>query len=152
MKTLIIYFSFHHKNTLKILKPIARELGADLRQPWEVQEEDLENADLVGFASGIYFYKHHRALFSFINKLPAQHKKKAIIISTRGLRLPYQIFHWRLKRAMKQKGFKIIGGFSCPGWDTWGPLKHIGGLNKDRPNEKDIRKAKSFAQGLSERL
>jgi len=39
-----------------------------------------------------------------------------------------------------------VGEFNCLGWDNVGPLKFIGGINKGRPNENDIKKAKEFAK------
>ena len=34
-----------------------------------------------------------------------------------------------------------MGIFGCKDFDTFGPLKLIGGLNKNRPNEKDFKNA-----------
>jgi hypothetical protein len=44
-----------------------------------------------------------------------------------------------------------VGDFSCNGWDTWGPLKLVGGTNKGRPNEQDLQEARVFARGLKEK-
>jgi hypothetical protein len=46
------------------------------------------------------------------------------------------------------KGFDIIGAFSCPGWDTWGPLRIFGGICAGRPNKEDLEKARNFAKDL----
>jgi len=53
-----------------------------------------------------------------------------------------------LRKKLIEKGFNIVGEFSCKGFDTFGMLKYIGGINKNRPNEKDLEKAKSFAEEL----
>ena len=48
-------------------------------------------------------------------------------------------------RAKTEKSGKIcLGIFSCKGFDTYGPFKLIGGLNKGRPNEDDFRDAIAF--------
>jgi len=47
------------------------------------------------------------------------------------------------------RGFSIVDEFSCRGWDTRGPMKLSGGINKGRPDE-DLSKARIFAQGLKE--
>ena len=49
---------------------------------------------------------------------------------------------------MAKKGFRIIGEFSCKGYDTFGPLKFIGGINKGKPDEKDLKRAREFAKTL----
>jgi flavodoxin len=49
------------------------------------------------------------------------------------------------------RGFSITGEFSCKGWDTVGPLKLFGGINKGRPNEDDLEEARVFARGLKEK-
>jgi flavodoxin len=61
-------------------------------------------------------------------------------------------FNKPLKEKLSEKGFRIIGEFSCRGYDTFGPFKIIGGIRKDRPNKKDIEQARNFAQSLLEKL
>jgi flavodoxin len=53
-----------------------------------------------------------------------------------------------LKEKLENKGMKVLGGFSCKAWDTYGPFKLMGGINKGRPNEEDLKKAREFAKGL----
>lgn len=144
---LIIYVSIHHGNTEKIARAMAEVLNAKLVKPWEVGPKDVLKYDLIGFGSGIYFWRHHRALFELMDKMPNARGKKAFIFSTAGLDIPV-VNHLALRRALKRKGFKIVGEFSCRGWDTNGILAKIGGINKGRPNEKDIERAKKFAKTL----
>ena len=122
-KTLILYFSFHHKNTEKIAKAMAEVLEADLIEVTKAKPEMILNYDLTGFGSGIYAFSHHKSLFEFLEKI-----------------------------SPIQKGFEIIDEFNCLGWDSFGPLKIIGGINKGRPNESDIQKAKEFAKNLINKL
>jgi hypothetical protein len=35
-----------------------------------------------------------------------------------------------------------------PGWDTVGPLKWIGGIQKGRPNQRDLEQAAAFARSV----
>jgi len=149
-KTLILYFSFHHKNTEKIAKAMAEVLEADLIEVTKAKPEMILNYDLTGFGSGIYAFSHHKSLFEFLEKIsPVQ--KKAFIFSTSGA--PKGIkFHKKLREKLIQKGFEIIDEFNCLGWDSFGPLKIIGGINKGRPNESDIQKAKEFAKNLINKL
>lgn len=151
MKTLIVYMSIHHSNTEKIAKAIAGILDAKLVKLNEVNINKLAEYDLIGFGSGIYFFKHHKSLLSLIDKLSLQKNKKAFIFSTRGIG-PVWYYHRPLKRKLLKKDFEIIGEFSCRGFDTVGPFKIIGGISKGRPNEKDLENARKFAKDLLKKL
>jgi hypothetical protein len=41
-----------------------------------------------------------------------------------------------------------VGNFSCRAYDTWTPLKLVGGIRKGRPNADDLAAARAFAEGL----
>jgi len=144
-KVLILYFSFHHKNTEKIAKAMAEVLGADLIEVTKADPQMIFNYDLIGFGSGIYAFSHHRSLFKFLKKLNNIQKKKTFIFSTSGAPNGI-IFHKKLRKELIKNGFEIIGEFNCPGFDTFDPFKIFGGINKGRPNESDIQKAKEFAK------
>ncbi len=49
-----------------------------------------------------------------------------------------------------KKGFAIAGGFACKKWDTWGPFRLIGGINKARTDEPDLKSAREFAKVVVE--
>lgn len=146
MKTLIIYISVHHQNTEKVAKVMAEELDADLVPVMKAQSDTLAAYDLIGFGSGIYFMKHHKTLLRFVETLPAGTEKRAFIFSTSGDGKKKR--HASLKEKLVNQGFSIVDEFSCKGWDTWGPLKLFGGINKGRPNEEDLAGARVFALGL----
>ena len=162
MKTLIICISIHHNNTEKIAKAIADILDAKLIKPRDVDIDSLSEYDLIGFGSGIYFGKHQKSLFKLAKKLPVFKGKKSFIFSTSGVSNCHNIinnilnrtlhFHNPLKKGLLEKGFDIIGGFDCRGFDTVGPFKLIGGISKGRPNEKDLEQAESFAKRLKDRM
>lgn len=146
MKVLIIYKSVHHGNTKKVAEVMARGLKAKLVEVDQVNQVNLGDYELVGFGSGIYGWRHHQDLLEFINKLPKQNQKKCFIFSTSGF--PGKLQHKRLRNILINKGFRIIGEFNCPGWDTFGPLKIFGGMYPTRPNENDLQKASSFVKNL----
>lgn len=150
MNIIIIYASIHHGNTKKIAEAIHSQLGGRLINFTEVKKEDIVNADLIGFGSGIYMVKFHTALLGFIKSLPFMENKKCFIFSTAGIRK--NIFlnkgNKSAKKILKNKGFEIVGEFDCLGHDTYGPLKLIGGINKGRPNEKDLEDARKFAESI----
>ena len=145
MKVLVIYNSVHHRNTEKIAKVIADELKAKMVKPTEGEVNKLSEYDLIGFSSGIYMGKHHESILQLVEKLPAVKNKKAFVFCTSGSSKNY---NKPLKEKLTAKGFRIVGEFSCKGFDTYGPFKLIGGINKGRPNEEDCRKARKFAVSL----
>ncbi|AAB98297.1 TPA: flavodoxin [Methanocaldococcus jannaschii] len=147
MKALILYKSIHHKNTEKIAKTIADELNADIYNIDKVSPDIIENYDLIGFGSGIYFGKHHKSIFKFLDKI-SKTNKKAFIFSTAGFPFLKSMFHKELRDKLKSKGFEILGEFCCKGYHTYGIFKLFGGLNKNHPNEDDIKKAKEFAKSI----
>ncbi len=77
-------FSYHHKNTEKIAKVFAKVLDAQIKTPQQVNPEELQEYDLIGFGSGIDSGKHHKVLLDFADKLPQVTNKKAFIFSTCG--------------------------------------------------------------------
>jgi flavodoxin len=153
MKTLIVYISVHHGNTEKVAKVMANILDADLLQVGQADASILEQYDLIGFGSGIYFGKSHMNLLDFVETLPTLRNKKAFIFSTSGLRkIPFiHDFDTPLKQRLQQKGFDIIGEFSCRGYDTSRAAMIIGGVNKGRPDAKDLKQAEDFAKNLKNR-
>jgi flavodoxin len=150
MKTLIVYASVHHRNTENVAKVMADELGSDLVPIGEVQSAQITEYDLVGFGSGIYFGKHHKTLLQFVETLPEVNGKRAFVFSTSGEGGKGR--HAALKEKLVNRGFSIIDEFSCKGWDTWGPMKLIGGINKGRPNADDLEGARLFARELKDKV
>ncbi|MFX0068935.1 MAG: flavodoxin family protein [Promethearchaeota archaeon] len=153
-KSLIVYKSVFHGNTEKVAKAIAGVLNAKLVEPHEIGIDRLLEYDLIGLGSGIYNIKHHKDVLDFVDELPKMEGKKAFIFSTSGLR-SIRIFHSfnkHLEKRLLEKGFDIIGEFSCRGFDNNGLLRLIGGINKGRPNENDLKKAREFARNLKTSL
>ena len=78
MKTLIICYSYHHKNTEKIASVFAKTLDAEVKTPLEVDPNGLSDYDLVGFGSGISFGNHYKELLDLVDKLPACNSKESL--------------------------------------------------------------------------
>jgi flavodoxin len=148
MKTLIVCLSYHHKNTDKLASIFAKTLDAEVKMPGEVDPQGFSEYDLVGFGSGISFGKHYKVLLDFADKLPTITKKKAFIFSTSGQTGKTSKFHQKLREKLESKGFSVVGDFNCAGFDTYGVLKIIGGIQKEHPNEDDLKQAETFAKGL----
>ena len=151
MKTLIVYESPHHGNTEKVAKVIADVLEARLVKPKELDISAVAEYDLLGFGSGIYIGKHHKNLFSIVDKLPHHENKKAFIFSTSGAGENNTARnHKAMREKLMEKGFTIAGEFSCKGFSDVGPLKLFGGVNKGRPNKDDLSATGDFAKRLKD--
>jgi flavodoxin len=146
VKTLIICQSYHHGNTKKIADAMAAVLRADVVSPRDVDVSALDGYDLIGFGSGIAFGKHYKDLLRWVDRLPIL-QKRAFVFSTRGDRR-LRSYHRALRGQLEEKGWTIVGEFSCRGFDTYGLTKLIGGVAKGRPNERDLRDAAEFARSL----
>lgn len=62
MRTLIVYKSYHRMKTEKVAKTMAEAMNVQLTKVEDVRPEELAGYDLIGFGSGIYGLKHHKAL------------------------------------------------------------------------------------------
>ena len=164
LKVLLILVSYHHKNTEKVAKVFARVLEAEIKTPQETNPEELQEYNLVGFGSGIYGDKHHKALLDLVDKLPQGINKKAFVFSTSGA--PMKLMerditefekyvakcHLPLEEKLQSKGYVIFDEFSCGGFNTNKFLKLFGGINKGRPNADDLKDAEEFAHSLKQKL
>ena len=145
MKTAIVYYSQHHENTRKIVEAIARENDVTFINVTEGSDTDLSRYDRIGFASGIYFSNMAKPLQEYAEAhLPA--RKKVFFIATCGM-IRKNYFN-SMKEIAREKKCRLIGGFMCKGFDTFGPFRFIGGIAKKHPNEKDIKKALEFYKSL----
>ena len=158
MKSLVVVFSYHHKNTEKIAHVIAKVLDAPVKTPQQVNPEELQEYSLIGFGSGIYSAQNHKSLLDLADKLPRVTNRKAFIFSTFGapvglykgerLREFIKNNHSQLREKLESRGYTIIDEFGCPGFNTNSFLKFFGGLNKGRPNAEDLRNAEEFVRNV----
>ena len=149
---LLILFSYHHNNTEAVAKILAKVLNAQIKTPQEIDLEDLQKYNLIGFGSGIYSEKHHKSLLDLVDKLPQVNKKKAFIFSTSATTWELPEKHSTLKKKLQAKGYIIVDEFNCKGFNTNSFLKILGGMNKGRPNAEDLRHAETFAQNMKQYL
>jgi len=154
MKSLLILYSYHHRNTEKIAKVIAKVLNTQIKTPKELQLEELNEFNLIGFGSGIYSAKHHKLLLELADSLPKVLDKKAFIFSTAALTGKRKIAedHSQLREILQSKGYLIVDEFQCKGFNTNSFMKYFGGMNKGRPNAQDIKNAEKFAQNIKQNL
>lgn len=155
MKSLLVLYSYHHKNTEAVAKVLAEVLGAVIVTPREVDPAEIARYDLVGFGAGIDSGRHYRPMLDLADRLPAVDAQRAFIFSTCGAPafLVTQGFirgnHAALREKLVAKGYAIEGEFGCPGFNTNVFLKYFGGLNRKRPNAEDLERARAFARDLA---
>ena len=147
MKSLLVLYSYHHHNTEKVAKVLAEVLDAEIKWPQEINHEELQDYDLIGFGSGIYSAKHHESLLELADELTKVNNKKAFLFSTAGItgKSKASKDHATLREKLMSKGYTIVDDFQCKGFNTNSFLKLFGGMNKGRPNDRDLRNAEDFA-------
>ncbi|MBI5679627.1 MAG: flavodoxin family protein [Methanobacterium sp.] len=150
MKTAIIYMSVHRGNTKKIAEAMANALEADIFDLKDVNHDIIKEYDLIGFGSGIYYWKPHKKLRKFVEELDNVENKKAFHFSTSG---DGRYYDW-LEKKLSTKGFEILGEFHCKGYYAYSIKGIISrkGLNKGRPNEEDFNNARKFAESLKGKI
>jgi len=150
-KTLIICKSIHNGNTMKLAKSMAEEINAKIIDPSDFNQDMIPDYDLIGFGSGIYGGQHEESLLGLADILEKQNNKKTFIFSTSMIRM--SVMHKALRDKLLEKEFDIIGEFFCKGFTNYSFFKLIfGGINKGRPNKKDLQNARAFAKKLQEKI
>jgi flavodoxin len=156
MKYLLVLYSYHHHNTEKIANAFAAVLDAEIKTPQQINPQDLQAYHLVGFGSGIYGGRHHKTLLDLADELPQVANRKAFIFSTCGvpeIGMTEEVVvenHALLREKLQSRGYLIVDEFGCVGFNTNSFLKLFGGLNRGRPNAKDLEYAEAFARRLKQ--
>ena len=145
MKTAIVYYSEHHGNTKKLLDAIAGEYEVTLIDVTKEPDADLTGYDRIGLASGIYFSNFAKQLIAYTKEhLPEG--KDVFYVYTHGA--PRGDFLKTMREIAEQKHCKELGFYHCQAYDTFGPFKLVGGLNKGHPTVLEIRGAIEFYSKL----
>lgn len=141
MKVAIVYESTHHGNTLKLVQAIARKYEVELIDAAKEAQPALDGFDVIGFAAGIAYNGFYKRITGMVkNGLPAG--KKVFFLYTCGKNS--RDFSQTLQQVAVEKGCTVLGSYGCTGFDTYGPLKLIGGLNKNHPDQEEIDGAVRF--------
>ncbi len=153
MKSLIVCVSKSHGNTRRVADRMAEVLGAEVVEPESFDPEKLAEYDLVGFGSGIYYMAFDARIRRLIRRVPRVDGVRAFTFFTSGAReIPLLDYTTPIRKSLTAKGFEILGSFSCRGFDTVGPFGFIGGINRGRPDDRDLDRAAAFAERLRKRV
>ena len=144
-KTVIIYASKHHGNTYKLVKVISDKYEIPIIDATKQSVVDIEEYDRIGFASGIDFGKFYEEIETFAkNNLPM--KKEVFFLYTCAMER--KGFTDSMKKIALEKEAVILGEYGCKGYNTYGPWKLIGGMNKRHPTEEEIKGAVEFFEKI----
>ena len=147
MKTAIIYYSKHHGNTKKLLDAIKSNSNDDITlfNVSETTPANLDEYDMIGFASGIYYSKFDKRVLNFAkDNMPKG--KDVFFIYTYGSEKDG--YTKAIREVLADKNANILGEYGCLGLDTFGPFKLIGGIAKNHPDNTDIKNAVAFYNNL----
>jgi flavodoxin len=129
---------------------MAEVLNAEIKMPDQINPDELQEYDLVGFGSGIYSAKHDESLLELADVIPEVNNKNAFIFSTAGItgKSKSAKDHSKLREKLVSKGYTVMDEFQCKGFNTNSFLRLFGGMNKGRPNTEDLKNAEEFAKSL----
>ena len=150
MKSIIFYRSSYKGNTLKIAQSMSDALSAELVPIDNAPQICLSDYDLIGFGSAINFAAHDIQLQRYVSGLNL--KGKNIFVFSTRCRPFLGAYHKPLRKIIERKGGKIVGEFSCRGFDRTGPWVVVDGYNKSRPDERDLFRARLFAEKIRWKL
>ena len=144
----IIYASTHHGSTRRLAEAISAQCGMELIDAARIQQADLSGYDVIGFASGIAFGSFYPSVLQFLrDNLPSG--KQVFFLYTCAKTSPR--FTESIRAAAGEKGSVLLGEYGCRGFNTYGPWKLVGGMNKGHPNTTEIRRAVHFCRSLINR-
>ena len=146
MSTAIVYYSQHHENTKKLIDAI-KEAHPDIKliDIVRTKVEELQTYDTIGIASGIYFGRFNKDLTEYVrNRLPHAIRTFGIYTCGNGS----DKYTKEVREIAESKGCKWLGEYGCYGFDTFGPFKLVGGIQKGHPMDREIRGAVEFYEGL----
>ena len=147
MKTIILYYSNHHGNTKKLVDAIAAAdpENVELLDVTKAGPRNLSEYDRIGVASGSYAGSFGKPILNYMkDNLPPG--KNVFILYSSAMNMDNQSSSAR--KAIEEKNCWVIGQYHCPGYNTFGPFKIVGGTAKGHPTQKDLDEAVKFYKSL----
>ena len=126
---------------------MAAEGNVDLIDVRTRQTVCLNEYDCIGLASGIYGFEMHKAVVDFARQYLPAGKPVFLVYTYGGVK---GMGTRTLRQIAEEKGCRVLGEFSCKGYNTFGPFKLIGGLSKGHPDTHDLEQARTFYRSLEE--
>lgn len=140
-KIVIIYASTHHGNTYKLVKAISEKYHIAIIDATQESAGNLQDYDVIGFASGIDFGRFYATVEKFAKENLPVEKKVFFLFTCAKVR---KGFTDSIREITTRKNAVVLGEYGCKGFNTYGPWKAIGGMNKNHPTEEEICHAVAF--------
>lgn len=154
MKGIIYYYSLTGNTVIacKYISERMKYVDFDLVgiNNTEVPIFNISKYDIVGFATFADWLAPPKLFNSFVKKLPVQNGKMAFIFNTYG-NLSGKTLSI-MKKLVKKKGFKIIGGHSLHTPENYPPLIANGMTRAEYPKKEDMTKFNEFISRLNTTL
>ncbi|MBU7599442.1 flavodoxin [Streptomyces sp. P38-E01] len=150
MRTIIVCTSVSHGSTRRIAEAMAPELDARVVTAEEAAADPAlpAAADLVRFDSGILHARPHSSLMDVAKALPVGPGRTFVFATSGFPELPPAPFFRPLVWLLESKGRTVQGRWSSRAFDTWAPMRLVGGVDKNRPNDDGLAEARTFARYL----
>ena len=91
----------------------------------------------------VYASKHHGNTFKLVKAIC---DKEVFFLYTCAM--DRNGFTDSIKEIALEKDATILGEYGCKGYNTYGPWKLIGGMNKNHPTENEIQECINFYEKL----
>jgi flavodoxin len=145
MKILLVVSSKHNENTLKIAEAMCEVTPTTICELENVGFYNLNEYDIIGLGSGIYYGKHDKLLFELVKK-DFKSIKRAFVFSTSGNGKEKN--NKPLINLLNSLNVPVSGAFTCKGKTTLFPFSIFGGINKNHPDMDDFEKAQEFIESM----
>lgn len=146
MKTEIVFYSQHHRNTRKLVQAIKEDDPEVKLIDVSVNKvAELDGYDRIGIASGIYYSKFAKPLMEYLATHLPEGKEVFALYTCGQMRASYTK---DIKALVEEKKGTYRGEYGCFGFDTFGPFKLVGGLQKGHPTEEEIQSAVDYYNNL----
>ena len=145
MKSMIVYASRHHGNTQKLVRHLSDRYGITLVDAQAAECLADEEYDLIGFASGMDFGKFYPQVTALAKRLSSGKGIYALYTCARD----QEKYGLEIEEIARQTGGRYLGKYGCKGYNTYGPWKIIGGMNKAHPDEKELEEACAFYERIA---
>ncbi|MEW5760119.1 MAG: EFR1 family ferrodoxin [Candidatus Thermoplasmatota archaeon] len=152
MRGIICYYSGSGNTKLacKYIVNNIKNIEFDLFNIPKDRVENLENYDVVGFATFTDFLGPPYLVQNFIEKLSQQNNKHAFLFNTYGFisgRTLKILYKW-----VTAKGFKVIAGHSLHTPESYPPMIARGKGYEQAPNKREMNEFKIFISELEQSL
>ena len=144
MRSMIVYASRHHGNTKRLVEYLAARYDITLVDAQEISEIDTEEYDLIGFASGMDFGKFYPSVTELAETMAPGKYVYALYTCARD----QARYGSEIEEIAALTGCTYLGKYGCRGYNTYGPWKLIGGINKNHPSEDEIKGAVQFFEAI----